>query len=125
MSVYSDPYQQGAGQGPYANSYPHMRTGCGLGWKPIELVAMILGFIVFWPIGLAILFAKMWQRKHGYSGDIPSFVKSRLREKWRENWQSKWQEKWETKIGTLGVPQPGFRSRSLGVSRTVLRQCRL
>ncbi len=121
MSVYSDPYQQGAGQGPYANSYPHMRTGCGLGWKPIELVAMILGFIVFWPIGLAILFAKMWQRKHGYSGDIPSFVESRLREKWRENWQSKWQEKWETKMGRwachsrdFGRGPWEFRGRSSG-----------
>jgi|GEM_PF-352229 len=43
--------------------------GCGRGeglsfigrkWRPWELVAMILGFVVFWPIGLAILFWKLW-----------------------------------------------------------------
>jgi hypothetical protein len=44
-------------------------------WKPLELVAMILGFIVFWPIGLAILFWNIWQRKHGYEGDMFAFAK--------------------------------------------------
>lgn len=29
------------------------------GFRPAELIAMILGFIVFWPIGLAILFWKI------------------------------------------------------------------
>jgi hypothetical protein len=43
-------------------------------WKPLELVAMILGFIVFWPIGLAIVFWKIWQRKSGYEGDLFSFA---------------------------------------------------
>lgn len=42
-------------------------------WKPLELVAMILGFIVFWPIGLMIVFWKIWQRKHGYEGDMFAF----------------------------------------------------
>jgi hypothetical protein len=34
-------------------------------WKlgPIGLVAMILGFIVFWPIGLAILFYNIFKKK--------------------------------------------------------------
>ena len=34
-------------------------------WTAFEIIAMILGFIVFWPIGLAILFYKIWQRRHG------------------------------------------------------------
>jgi hypothetical protein len=30
-------------------------------WRPFELVAMVLGFVVFWPIGLAILaWKKNW-----------------------------------------------------------------
>ena len=37
-----------------------------------------LGLIVFWPIGLAVLGWKFWQRKSGYPGDIVSFG----REKW-------------------------------------------
>jgi hypothetical protein len=44
----------------------------------VEILAMVLGFIVFWPIGLAVLGWKMWQRRSGYPGDIVSFG----REKW-------------------------------------------
>lgn len=47
-------------------------------WKPVEILAMVLGFIVFWPIGLAVLGWKFWQKKSGYPGDIISFG----REKW-------------------------------------------
>ena len=42
---------------------------------------MVLGFIVYWPIGLAVLGWKFWQKKSGYPGDIISFG----REKWG-NW---------------------------------------
>ena len=59
--------------------------GCGYWqgkpWKPVEIVAMVLGFIVYWPIGLAVLGWKFWQKKSGYPGDIISFG----REKWA-NW---------------------------------------
>lgn len=34
-------------------------------WSPVELVAMVLGFITFWPIGLAVLGYKYWQSKMG------------------------------------------------------------
>jgi Protein of unknown function (DUF2852) len=37
----------------------------GSRWTGFEIVAMILGFIVFWPIGLAILGYKFWQRRYG------------------------------------------------------------
>jgi hypothetical protein len=47
----------------------------------VEILAMFLGFIVFWPIGLAVLGWKFWQKKSGYPGDIMSFG----REKWA-NW---------------------------------------
>jgi len=40
--------------------------GCGASrWTAFEVVAMILGFIVFWPIGLAILGYKFWQGRYG------------------------------------------------------------
>lgn len=99
MSAYSGPYRQDSNpEGQW-----HRHGGCGFGWRPIEIVAMVLGFIVFWPIGLAILLAKIWQRKSAYVGDLPSFVEAKLREKWQQNWQgnwqAKWQEKWESKMG--------------------------
>src|SRR5271166_4872280 len=37
----------------------------GSRWTAFEIIAMILGFIVFWPIGLAILGYKIWQRRYG------------------------------------------------------------
>jgi hypothetical protein len=46
-------------------------------WKPFEIAAMVLGFIVFWPIGLAILLAKVWQRKHGHQGDLFAFAREK------------------------------------------------
>lgn len=48
---------------------------CGPRWKAIEIVAMVLGFIVFWPIGLAIVAFKIWQHKTGYAGDLASFCR--------------------------------------------------
>jgi Protein of unknown function (DUF2852) len=62
--------------------------GCAPGepWKAVEVLAMVLGFIVFWPIGLAILGWKIWQKKSGYQGDIVSFG----REQWakRARWSA-------------------------------------
>jgi Protein of unknown function (DUF2852) len=56
-------------------------SGCGASrWSMFEIVAMVLGFIVFWPIGLAILGFKIWQRKTGYGGDLQTAAQA----KWRE-----------------------------------------
>jgi len=43
-------------------------------WAPYEIAAMVLGFMAFWPIGLAILFTKLWQRNHGDDGDLFKFA---------------------------------------------------
>ena len=37
----------------------------GSRWTAFEIIAMVLGFIVFWPIGLAILGYKVWQSRYG------------------------------------------------------------
>jgi hypothetical protein len=59
--------------------------GCAPGepWTVAEVFGMVLGFIVFWPVGLAILGWKIWQKRSGYQGDIVSFV----REKWASRGQ--------------------------------------
>jgi hypothetical protein len=84
MSVYADQANNGPSR-PYGHQGPY----CGFHWRPFELIAMVLGFIVFWPIGLAILGWKVWQKKTGYGGDLAMFA--------REKWQEKWNEKWERK----------------------------
>ena len=65
--------------GPGEWSGMRWRRCGGSRWTPFELVAMILGFIVFWPIGLAILGYKFWQRKNS-GEDLQSVVAG----KWRE-----------------------------------------
>src|SRR5580693_75846 len=51
----------GAGEWAGAN----WRRSGGSRWSAFEIIAMVLGFIVFWPIGLAILGYKFWQRRYG------------------------------------------------------------
>ncbi|MCI4677623.1 DUF2852 domain-containing protein [Rhodoblastus acidophilus] len=53
--------------------------GC-MRWKPIEIAAIILGFIFFWPVGLALLGWKIYQSKTRYAGDFGQFAQ----EKWGE-----------------------------------------
>ncbi|HTJ57969.1 MAG TPA: DUF2852 domain-containing protein [Devosiaceae bacterium] len=38
-------------------------------WSPITVLAMILGFIVFWPLGLAVLAYILWGERFGWSPD--------------------------------------------------------
>ena len=57
------------------------RDGCGMARvHPFEIVAIVLGFIVFWPIGLAMLGFKLWRRAAGFSGDLQGAAA----DKWRE-----------------------------------------
>jgi hypothetical protein len=51
----------------------------GTRWTAFEILAMVLGFIVFWPIGLAILGYKFWQRRSG-GPDLQTFVT----DKWQD-----------------------------------------
>ena len=49
--------------------------------KGAWIVAMVLGFIVFWPVGLAILFLKIWQKREGRPDqDLVDFVHERSSE---------------------------------------------
>jgi hypothetical protein len=81
------------------------------GWKPVEIVAMVLGFILYWPIGLAILIAKLWQKESAYAGDLPSFVGAKMQQKFRE--------KWEQKMGRhgFGMRRKDFYNWSVGDPR--------
>ena len=56
-----------AGYEPSGQSGVWQRGGCGpfRSWRPIEIGAMVLGFAIWWPIGLAVLGYKIAQKK-GY-----------------------------------------------------------
>jgi Protein of unknown function (DUF2852) len=36
-------------------------------WHPLGILIVILGFMVWWPLGLALLFAKLWRTSMGCS----------------------------------------------------------
>jgi len=38
-------------------------------WSPVTIALMVLGFIVFWPLGLAVLGYIMWGEKFGGSAE--------------------------------------------------------
>lgn len=55
------------------------RCGGSVRWRPLELVAMVLGFMVFWPIGLAILGWKMCMKGWNRQGDFMAYASERWR----------------------------------------------
>jgi Protein of unknown function (DUF2852) len=80
------------GPADWANARWRRRGGSR--WSPFEIIAMVLGFIVFWPIGLAILFYKGWQRRYG-GPDLQTLAA----DKWQDarhmmasnsSWKSSW-----------------------------------
>lgn len=44
-------------------------------WRPYEIAALVFGFFLFWPLGLALLFLKLAQRSVGYEGDMFAFAR--------------------------------------------------
>ena len=46
---------------------------CTSRWTLFELATMVLGFMIFWPIGVAVFVYKMWQRKSG-ADDLQTFM---------------------------------------------------
>jgi Protein of unknown function (DUF2852) len=84
MSVYSGTYEQTSS--PDGRPVRRHRRCGAAAWKPIEIIAMVLGFIVFWPIGLAILLAKLWQRRSDDTGDLPTFIQRQWEEKVGRHW---------------------------------------
>jgi Protein of unknown function (DUF2852) len=72
-----------ANHGTYGNSgAPGSPWGPGSGWgnpgwdyprawhaaRPLWIAAMVLGFIFWWPVGLALLFFGIWSKRMGYWG---------------------------------------------------------
>lgn len=56
------------------------RESCGpmRGWHPAEILAMVAGFAVWWPIGLAVLGYKIAQKKGAPLPDVVAMVRERF-----------------------------------------------
>jgi Protein of unknown function (DUF2852) len=64
-------------------------------WSPITIALMVLGFIVFWPLGLAVLGYILWGEKFGGSADRAG------------RWMNK-QKTWARNCGPSGFGRQGF-----------------
>ncbi len=57
-------------------------------WRALEIVAVVLGFIIWWPVGLALLMWKLWRARHGRPSDLVDAARS-----FEENVMHNWPEK--------------------------------
>ena len=60
--------------------------------KPAWIAVMIVGFILFWPVGLAILAYLLWSGRMGCGaryGDM-------------SRWQQRWADRWDRKMERFG-----------------------
>jgi hypothetical protein len=73
--------------------------------RPAWLFLMVLGFIVFWPIGLAILAYLIWSGRMG-CGSSGNFEQWQARQ--AERWERR-RERWEGKMRRWGSCQGGPR----------------
>jgi hypothetical protein len=73
--------------------------------RPAWITLMVLGFIVFWPLGLGILAYMLWSGRMGCGrhGDI-----ARWQERTAERWERK-RERWERKMQHWGGYRGGVR----------------
>jgi hypothetical protein len=73
--------------------------------RPAWIALMVIGFIVFWPIGLAILAYIIWSGRMGCSaryGDMQQW-----RDRAAERWDRK-RERWERRMQRWGGHGSGF-----------------
>ena len=61
--------------------------------RPAWIVLMVLGFIVFWPVGLGILAYLLWSGRMGCGRHDIDHWRERAAERWerkRERWERRW-----------------------------------
>ncbi|MDX2202187.1 MAG: DUF2852 domain-containing protein [Hyphomicrobiaceae bacterium] len=67
--------------------------------KPAWIALMVIGFIVFWPVGLAILAYIIWSERMGGCGRYRDM--SDWRERTAERWERK-RQRWESRMERWG-----------------------
>jgi hypothetical protein len=67
--------------------------------RPAWIAVMVLGFILFWPVGLAILAYMIWSGRMGCGrhGEM-------------SRWQRRWSDKWDRNRERWGREMRGFHS---------------
>ena len=91
------------------------RGSCGAGrWSPFEIAAVILGFVVFWPVGLAMLGFKLWQRAVGHTVNWQSAAAAKWQEARSAMEKQGFAPDFGGRPGRGGPRGPGFYGRDTG-----------
>jgi hypothetical protein len=72
--------------------------------KPAWIAVMVVGFILFWPVGLAILAYLLWSGRMGCGG----------RDGEMSRWQQRWADRFDRKVERFGRDFRGFGFASSG-----------
>ena len=55
-------------------------------WRIIEIAAVVVGFMVWWAIGLTLLAVKLWRNRQGYSTDMVTAARGAFEENVMKRW---------------------------------------
>lgn len=55
-------------------------------WRALEVAAVVIGFIVWWPVGLALLLWKLWRNRQGYTQDMITAARGVIEENVMKTW---------------------------------------
>jgi hypothetical protein len=69
-------------------------------WRVIEIAAIVIGFMVWWVAGLALLLVKLWRNRQGYTTDMVTAARGVF----EENVMKRWPEISRTFGGRGGRP---------------------
>ncbi len=82
-------------------------------WRIIEIAAVVVGFMVWWAIGLTLLIVKLWRNRQGYSTDMVTAARGAF----EENVMKRWPEMTRGFTGRT-ASAPGARDWGFSASRS-------
>lgn len=55
-------------------------------WRVLEIAAIVVGFMVWWVVGLSLLLWKLWRNRQGYSTDMITAARTSFQENVMTRW---------------------------------------
>lgn len=55
-------------------------------WRVIEIAAIVVGFMVWWAVGLTLLLVKLWRNRQGYTTDMVTAARGAFEENVMKRW---------------------------------------
>ncbi len=80
------------------------RHRCASAWRPLEVAATILAFVVFWPLGLALLAMKLWQMNANPGSNLATFAQTKA--EWARGACKAWRPAQSASMNSFWSAQP-------------------